>query len=39
MIEDYDLDLYELMKQTFDIVWNAAGYPGSLNYIIYNINL
>lgn len=32
ILEDYDSDLDEIMKPIFDIVWNAAGYPGSLNY-------
>ncbi|MGK7954407.1 MAG: helix-turn-helix domain-containing protein [Crocosphaera sp.] len=32
MIEDYNIDLYQKMKDTFDIVWNAAGHTRSLNY-------
>ncbi|MDJ0510540.1 MAG: ATP-binding protein [Crocosphaera sp.] len=32
MIEDYNVDLYQVMKPIFDTVWNAAGYPQSLNY-------
>lgn len=32
MIEDYNVDLYQVMKPIFDTVWNAAGYPRSLNY-------
>ena len=32
MIEDYTVDLYATMKPIFDTVWNATGYPRSLNY-------
>ncbi|MGK7941195.1 MAG: helix-turn-helix domain-containing protein [Crocosphaera sp.] len=32
MIEDYNFDLYTVMKPIFDTVWNAAGYKRSLNY-------
>ena len=32
MIEDYNVDLYTVMKPIFDTVWNAAGYPRALNY-------
>ena len=32
MIESFDIDLFQIMKPIFDTVWNAAGYPRSLNY-------
>lgn len=32
MIEDYNVDLSTVMKPIFDAVWNAAGYPQSMNY-------
>lgn len=32
MIEDYGVSLADVMKPAFDSVWNACGYPVSLNY-------
>lgn len=32
MIENFDVNLAEVMKPIFDTVWNAAGYIGSPNY-------
>jgi hypothetical protein len=32
IIEDYKCDIPQVMKPIFDAVWNAAGFPRSLNY-------
>lgn len=32
MIEDFNCDPFEVMKPVFDAVWNAAGWPQSMNY-------
>ena len=32
MIEDFNFEPSKILKPTFDTVWNACGYPGSLNY-------
>lgn len=32
MVENFDVNLSEVMKPIFDTVWNAAGYPASPNY-------
>lgn len=32
LLESFDPGLDELMKPAFDAVWNAAGWPGSINY-------
>ena len=31
-VDDFTADPYKLLKPVFDIVWNAAGWPGSVNY-------
>lgn len=31
-IESFDDDIGGLLRSAFDIIWNAAGYPGSPNY-------
>jgi len=33
VIEDFQCDLAEVMKPIFDTIWNAAGWPGSMNYV------
>ena len=32
VIDSLDVDVPQVMKPIFDAVWNACGYPGSLNY-------
>jgi len=32
IVESFDCDLAEVMKPVFDTVWNAAGWPRSMNY-------
>jgi hypothetical protein len=32
LIEDFQSDIVLQMKAAFDSIWNAAGWPGSLNY-------
>jgi len=32
LIEEYEVEPAELLKESFDSVWNAAGWPRSLNY-------
>lgn len=32
LLESFDSDLAEVMKPAFDSVWNAAGWPRSMNY-------
>ena len=32
MAEGFTSDVAQLLKPTFDVVWNACGYPGSLGY-------
>lgn len=32
VIEGFDVDLSEVMRPVFDSVWNAAGWPKSMNY-------
>lgn len=32
LIETYDIDPAKVMKPLFDAIWNAAGWPYSLNY-------
>lgn len=32
VIESFDCDPVEVMKPVFDVVWNAAGWPRSMNY-------
>jgi len=32
VIEEFECDLYEIMRPAFDSVWNAAGWPRSMNY-------
>ena len=32
LIEDYELDAARLLRPAFDIVWQATGFNGSLNY-------
>ncbi|VVB96997.1 Putative DNA-binding domain protein [uncultured archaeon] len=32
LLERFDSDLAEIMKPAFDSVWNAAGWPRSMNY-------
>lgn len=32
MVEDFDVNLAEVMRPIFDAVWNAAGRSGSINY-------
>jgi hypothetical protein len=31
-IDDFTADPFKLLKPVFDIVWNAAGWPGSVSY-------
>ena len=31
-IDDFAVEPFRLLKPVFDIVWNAAGWPGSVNY-------
>ncbi|MBF0473674.1 MAG: ATP-binding protein [Nitrospirae bacterium] len=33
LIESFDADIPQLMKPAFDMVWNACGESGSLNYL------
>jgi hypothetical protein len=32
LIENYDIDGANILKPSFDAVWNACGHPGSLSY-------
>jgi hypothetical protein len=32
LLESFDTDITHLMRQTFDIVWNAAGWNGSIRW-------
>ena len=32
IIEDYETDLSRIMKPNFDAIWNATGWPRSMNY-------
>jgi hypothetical protein len=32
VIEDYDVNMAQKLKPCFDSIWNACGFPGSLNY-------
>ncbi|MEK7280999.1 MAG: ATP-binding protein, partial [Chloroflexota bacterium] len=32
VIEDFDADVGEVLKPCFDAIWNAAGWPKSINY-------
>jgi hypothetical protein len=32
MIEDFDCNPGKVMKPAFDAIWNAAGWPRSINY-------
>lgn len=32
VIEEFECDFYEIMRPAFDSVWNAAGWPRSMNY-------
>jgi hypothetical protein len=32
IIDDYNSDISELLRPIFDVVWNACGYPRSINY-------
>ncbi|MHC4282739.1 MAG: AlbA family DNA-binding domain-containing protein [Planctomycetota bacterium] len=32
MLESFDCDLKQVMRSPFDTVWNAAGWPRSMNY-------
>jgi hypothetical protein len=32
VLETFDDDLGSILKPLFDVVWNAAGYPASLNF-------
>ncbi|MBC8043273.1 MAG: hypothetical protein IAF08_07490, partial [Rhizobacter sp.] len=32
LIDDFDCNTGKVMKPAFDMVWNAAGYEGSMNY-------
>ena len=32
LIEDYEIEAAKAMRPVFDMVWNAAGWPKSLNY-------
>lgn len=32
LVDNFSSDPAQLLKQPFDVVWNAAGFPGSVNY-------
>jgi hypothetical protein len=32
LVDNFSSDPAQLLKQPFDAVWNAAGFPGSMNY-------
>ena len=32
ILEDFDAEIDKQMKPIFDAVWNACGYPKSMNY-------
>jgi len=32
ILENYPSDIALTLKPTFDAIWNAAGWPASLNY-------
>ncbi len=32
IVEDFDCDIEQLVRPCFDIIWNAAGWPKSINY-------
>jgi hypothetical protein len=32
LVESFDFDAAQIMKPAFDTVWNAAGFPRSMNY-------
>ncbi|MBU7009184.1 MAG: hypothetical protein HXS46_00730 [Theionarchaea archaeon] len=32
MIENYDIIARDILKPCFDSIWNACGFPRSLNY-------
>jgi hypothetical protein len=32
MIESFECDAADVMKPLFDVIWNATGFPGCMNY-------
>jgi hypothetical protein len=32
MIERFEIDVDKAMKDIFDVIWNAAGWPSSIHY-------
>jgi hypothetical protein len=32
MIEKFEINVDKPMRDIFDVVWNAAGWPASMNY-------